>query len=147
MFSKILVPTDGTPLSDKAVFAAIEYAKENGSEIVALSVGHPYVHPNAMDDFMGTLAVPQGVDPTERDVAISNVEKVAALANAERVICHTATAFSFDPSVEIVKAVNRFGCDGVFMATHGRTGISKLIAGSETQSVLNETNVPVAVFR
>ena len=147
MFSKILVPTDGTSLSDKAVFAAIEYAKENGSELVALSVGKPYVHPSVVDDFMGTSAIPRSIDEDEQEAAMSHVEKVAALANAEHVTCHIATAFSFDPSGEIVDAVKRFGCDGVFMATHARTGIFKLITGSETQSVINETAVPVAVFR
>ena len=54
---------------------------------------------------------------------------------------------SLSPHEEIVKAVEKYGCDAVFMASHGRKGLNKLFLGSETQKVLSDTTIPVMVFR
>jgi nucleotide-binding universal stress UspA family protein len=145
MYTKILVPTDGSPLSQQAARAAVEFARLCGAQIVALSVAEPYPLLPAAE---GAMAVDPGI---EADTLIQytrdNVEQVAQLARAAGVPCHTATAFSALPWQEIVNAATTHGCDLIFMASHGRRGLSRLLAGSVTQDVLANSTLPVMVLR
>jgi len=75
------------------------------------------------------------------------VQRLADEARKQGVPCETTTPCSVDPSGEMIAAVERFGCDVIFIASHGRRGISKLLLGSETQRVLADSPVPVMVFR
>jgi nucleotide-binding universal stress UspA family protein len=61
--------------------------------------------------------------------------------------CETHTALSFLPYEEIIRAADEYGCDVIFMASHGRRGLSRLLAGSQTQKVLAYAKVPVLVLR
>jgi nucleotide-binding universal stress UspA family protein len=79
--------------------------------------------------------------------AQQNVERVAQAAQAAGVQCTTATALSYYPAGEILAAVQRYHCDLIFMGSHGRRGLSRLLAGSETQKVLADATVPVMVLR
>jgi nucleotide-binding universal stress UspA family protein len=147
MFKKILVPTDGSDLSEKAIYAAVEFAHTNGSEIIAISVAEPYVFGAFAE---GSIAIP--VDPwvyEERvlQLAQQHVEKVAEVARARNVPCQITVAKSFNPYEEIIEAAKRFHCDVIFMASHGRKGLNKLFVGSETQKVLAYSTIPVMVFR
>jgi nucleotide-binding universal stress UspA family protein len=147
MFNTILVPTDGSPLSEKASNAAVDFAAENGSRIVALSVAEPYMGPLLSE---GSVAAPMDLEKYNESVqrlARLYVEKIAHRARAKDVPCKTSVALAFNPHEEIVKAVKTFHCDVVFMATHGRKGLDKLFAGSETQKVLAHSTIPVMVFR
>ena len=145
MFTHFLVPTDGSPLSAKAVTAAVELAKKIGARLTVLSVAEPYPY----------SALSEGAfmpDQTEyeakmRQVAQRAVENAAAVARAAQVSCETRVAESFSPSEEIARAAGELGCDAIFMASHGRKGINRLFVGSETQKVLAHTNLPVMVFR
>jgi nucleotide-binding universal stress UspA family protein len=81
------------------------------------------------------------------EMAQQNVDKVAKAARAAGVACATDTAFSATPHEEIIRAAEQHGCDLVFMASHGRRGLSKLLAGSVTQNVLAYSHIPVMVLR
>jgi len=145
MFKCILVPTDGSPLSDKAVNAAMEFAKEQGAKVVALSVAEPYpFSPLSEVAFTDERRV---YEEKAREVAEQHVQKVQAAANAMNVPCETVVTQSFSPFEEIINAANMHGCDVIFMASHGRKGLSKLFIGSETQKVLANSTIPVMVFR
>lgn len=145
MFKTILVPTDGSALSDKAVAAAIEFAKINGAKIIGLSVAEPYPFPVLAE--AGISADPTVFDKKMLELARQHVQKVESAAKAAGVRCETATAQSFTPYEEIVNAAKKFGCDAIFMASHGRKGIDKLFIGSETQRVLAHSSIPVMVLR
>lgn len=145
MFKTILVPSDGSALSGKAVDAAITFAKSNGSRIIALSVAEPYPLLPAME-----ATVPADFseyDTQMRERAEQIVRKIAAAAKNAGVPCETTVVQSFNPYDEIVKAAEKNGCDAIFMASHGRKGLNKLFLGSETQKVLAHSSIPVLVLR
>ncbi|OGB25298.1 MAG: universal stress protein [Burkholderiales bacterium RIFCSPLOWO2_02_FULL_57_36] len=142
MFRTILVPTDGSTLSDKAITAALEFAKFTGAKVVGLSVAQP--------DLYGPLsesAVATANEQKSYAMAQSNVDKIAGIASSLGVPCQTTVMKSFSPAEEIINTAKRFNCDVIFMASHGRTGLSKLMIGSETQKVLTGSTLPVMVFR
>lgn len=145
MFKTILVPTDGSPLSDKAINTAIEFAQCSGSKIIGLSVAEPYpftpLYQNASANDAGIY------EKKMREVAQMHVLKIAEAAKKANVPCETSIAQSFSPYEEILAAAKKFGCDAIFMASHGRKGLNKLFIGSETQKVLAHTTIPVMVFR
>ncbi|MGH8808347.1 MAG: universal stress protein [Noviherbaspirillum sp.] len=145
MFKKILVPTDGSPLSDKAVNAAIEFAKMAGAEVVAISVAEAYPFPPISESpYSGGS---QAYEQHALALAQEHVDRVAAAAEAAQVQCEAIVVEGLNPYEEIVKAAAEYHCDAIFMASHGRKGLNKLFAGSETQKVLAHTMLPVLVFR
>lgn len=76
-----------------------------------------------------------------------HVDKVAEAAVKAGIPCTTHVAQSFAPYDEIIKAANKYQCDVIVMASHGRKGLNKLFIGSETQKVLAHSTIPVLVFR
>jgi nucleotide-binding universal stress UspA family protein len=145
MYKRILVPTDGSDLAGEAVAAAIDYAKASGGAIVAFSVAQPYPLLPTVD---GAMMIDPGIDSTElKQVAQHAVEEVARAAQAAGVLCEPHTALSFLPYEEIIRAADEFKCDAIFMASHGRRGLSRLLAGSQTQKVLAYSHIPVLVLR
>ena len=145
MFKTILVPTDGSPLSERAINAAVEFARETGASLIGLSVSEPYPFSPLSAD---TLSDERSLyEEKARDIAQEHVRKLAAAAQVREVPCKTLVAQSFSPSDEIVRTAERMRCDAIFMASHGRKGISRLFIGSETQKVLANTTIPVMVFR
>lgn len=145
MFRNILVPTDGSPLSDKAIDAAIELAKSGGSKIFGLSVAEPYPFTPL---YQTTSATDAGIyDEKMREVAQWHVQKIADAAKEANVPCEIMVAQSFSPYEEIIAAAKKFNCDVIFMASHGRKGFNRLFIGSETQKVLAHSTIPVMVFR
>jgi len=144
MYKRILVPTDGSDLSALAADAAIAFAQGCGSEIVAFSV----VQPEPIVPLVEGAGVAGSVDiDVLMEEAQACVARVAEAAAKAGVPCKSVTAYAISPADEIVAAIERERCDLVFMATHGRRGLSRLIAGSVTQRVLAYAPVPVLVYR
>ncbi len=145
MYKKILVPTDGSELAGQAVDAAIDYARVAGAAIVAFSVAQPYPLLPALD---GAMVIDPGIDSAElQHLAQEAVAQVARTAKAAGVACETHTSLSFMPYEEIIRAAEDYQCDVIFMASHGRRGLSRLLAGSQTQKVLAYSSIPVLVLR
>lgn len=145
MFKTILVPTDGSPLADQAIKAAIEFAQSNGGKIVGLSVAEPYPYSPLTD---GSVAVDvNSYEAKMREMAQTHVQKIADAAQAANVQCETCVRQSFNPYEEIISVANAYQCEVIFMASHGRKGLSRLFVGSETQKVLAHSTIPVLVFR
>lgn len=145
MFKTILVPTDGSPLSDKAVEAAVEFAGAQGAHLIALSVAEPYPFSPLSESAMTDER--QLYETKTREAANQYVQKVAAAARAANVPCEAMVRQSFSPYEEIIDVAKNMHCDVIFMASHGRKGLSRLFAGSETQKVLAHSSIPVLVFR
>jgi nucleotide-binding universal stress UspA family protein len=145
MFQTILVPTDGSALSRQAEDAAIEFARRNGAELVAVSVATPEVDAaTAGASYLGGAAI----DPSELLAAAQKrVQDLIDRAKAAGLPCQSSVAFSYHPYEEILKAASDFHCDVIFMASHGRSGLKDILLGSETQKVLTHAKLPVLVFR
>ena len=145
MFKTILVPTDGSALSEKAIHGAVELAKLTGGRLIAVSVAEPYPFTPSME---GAYAPDLNLyEKQMRKFAEIHVQKVAEAAAHAGVPCETIVAQSFNPYEEIVNAAKEHHCDVILMASHGRKGLNRLFIGSETQKVLAHTTIPVMVFR
>ncbi len=135
MFKTILVATDGSDSSVKTVRATIEFAKQNNSKIVALSVEETFPF------------FPYAEMQKAEEIAKENVQKVADLAAAANVSCEVHTERGSSPYEEIIKAAKRYGCDSIFIGSHGLKGIDRILLGSVAQKVLINSPVPVVVIK
>ena len=149
MFRNILVPTDGSPLSSRAIKLAVRLAAEQKARVTGFFVG-PDWNPNVHAD--PDTATFRAVSPSQHAANVRKtaerhfgVLKKAAAAAGVRCDClHAAGPY---PYQEIVKAAQKNRCDLICMASHGRRGISRLLLGSETSKVLSLSNIPVLVCR
>ena len=145
MFKTILLPTDGSLLSQTAIDAAIKFAASCGSKLIALSVGEPYPYSPLSEGML--VGDPSLFQENIMQIARANVQKVADAAAAAGIACETVVTQSFNPYEEIIHTAASKHCDVIFMASHGRKGLNKLFVGSETQKVLAHSVIPVLVFR
>jgi nucleotide-binding universal stress UspA family protein len=147
MYSRILVATDSSTLSKKAVASAIQLAATCAAELVAVKVVPRY--PQAY--FEGSIPLSaQEVSRIEKewtDAAQANLDAVAKAAKAKGVITKTVTVKSDVVSDAIIAAAKKQKADLIVMASHGRKGIKRLLLGSETQQVLTHSHIPVLVLR
>jgi nucleotide-binding universal stress UspA family protein len=145
MFKSILLPTDGSALSEKAAATAIQFAQLNHAGIVGICVIQPLPFPSMGDS--GAVIDTGQFETQMQSAAQRNIDKVAAAARAAEVPFQGVIVLSPSPYEEIVEAAQKFGCDIIIMASHGRTGLNRLLLGSETQKVLAHTTLPVMVLR
>ncbi|MEO5669976.1 MAG: universal stress protein [Ramlibacter sp.] len=147
MYQRILVTTDGSTLSKKAVRGGIELAAAVGAELVALHVVPRY----PMSYFEGGMTIsPQEVAKTEQswaDKGQEMVDRVKASAQAEGVTAKGVVARSDLVAEAIMAAAKKHKCDLIVMASHGRRGLKRVLLGSETQHVLTHSDTPVLVLR
>ena len=147
MFKHILVPTDGSELSQEAAKKAVLFAKESAAKITAL-----YAKPEYPVTYYGEGAL---IDPTTPEKFAELAEQQAAqnllfvekLCQEAGVECSKLSLINDVPYEAIIEAAVQCGCDLIFMASHGRRGFSGLILGSETNKVLTHSKIPVLVFR
>jgi nucleotide-binding universal stress UspA family protein len=145
VFKHILLPTDGSPVSDKAVKRGIEFAKKIKARVTALHVVSAF-------RFMADEGV---LNPTLRkrfeDEGKARgkeiLDAIARQARAKGVRCATVCVSGDQAFPEIVATARRSKCDLIMMASHGRRGISSLLLGSVTSKVLIHSKVPVLVVR
>ena len=149
MYKHILVPTDGSALSDKAVEAAIKLAKLAGARITAFHAVEPYPLQGAYASEASGIAELQPEIFAERseEYAKRVLDAVASAAAAANVQCDTEYATSRSASQAIVNKAATEGCDLIVMASHGRRGLEGFLLGSETQKVLIHSKIPVLVCR
>ena len=147
MFSHILVPTDGSEFSTKTVTRAINFAKDAGATVtfyfakpdypIALYGEGALLDPTTPEKFseMATKQAEQILDACEKMAQEAGVDstKLSTVNNV--------------PYLGIIDAAVSSGCDLIFMASHGRRGLSGLLLGSETNRVLTHTTIPVLVYR
>ena len=147
MFKNILVPTDGTKLSQKAVQTATRLAKETGAKVVAVHVypkfsGSPYGNFGPSEDIIAEAHEKQHAAEAEK--LFAGVKKLADIAGVE---LDTALVEGNDVHKEIIAVAKKKKCDLICMASHGRRGLSGVVLGSETQKVLTHSAIPVLVLR
>lgn len=144
MFKKILLPTDGSELSTKAVQGALKMAGELGASVVGLTVVEPYSYSTLSEYRPETL---EAFEARNAQAAEQRLAPIVEAAKAARVPCETVVVKSFSPYEAIIDTAKKAGCDVIFMASHGRRGVAGLLLGSETQKVLTHCKVPVLVYR
>ncbi len=145
MFKSILLPTDGSQLSERAAQTAIEFAKIHGARITVVSVLQPLPFVPMAD-----AAVMPDIGVFDREVrrnVQTALDKVQAAATAAGIECDAVLGEANSPYEVIVKTAEERHCDIILMASHGRKGLNKLFLGSETQKVLAHTHLPVLVLR
>lgn len=144
MFKRILVPTDGSDITSKAVDTAIGLARALGAQVHTISVKEPFPY-SAIAEMQPTP--PQDFFDAQERIAGKRIEAVAAACQSAGVFCHGHTVEALHPWEAIIEHARRAECDLLVMASHGRRGVSALLLGSETQKVLTHSKVPVLVVR
>lgn len=144
MFKRILVPTDGSEITAKAIDTAIGLAGSLGAELCTISVKEPFPY-SAISEMQPTP--PQAFVDAQERIAAQRVQAVVAQSQRAGVACVSHTVEALHPWEAIIEYAQRAGCDLLVMASHGRRGVSALLLGSETQKVLTHSKVPVLVVR
>jgi nucleotide-binding universal stress UspA family protein len=144
MFKRILVPTDGSELSARALEGAVKMAVVGGAKIFGVTVVEPYSY-STVSEYR-----PESIDEYEKRSHTLGEERLAAIAKqagAANVAVETSVLRAYSPHEAIIEAARRFDCDLIVMASHGRKGLSAVLLGSETQKVLTHSTIPVLVYR
>lgn len=144
MYQRILVPTDGSELSNKAMEAATRWARLCGAELVVISVKEPFPY-SAISEMQPVP--PQDFYDTQERLARQHVEAAGTVARAAGLSIDGVTVEALHPWEAILDLAKTRACDLIVMASHGRRGIAALLLGSETQKVLTHSTVPVLVVR
>ena len=144
MYQRILVPTDGSDITVKAVTAAIAMARLCGASLTTLCVKEPFPY-SAISEMQPVP--PQVFYDAQERIAASRVQAVLDAAAAAGVVCDGATVEALHPWEAILEAAKQKGCDLVVMASHGRRGMAALLIGSETSRVLTHSPLPVLVVK
>jgi len=150
MYKSILVPTDGSGLSARAVDQAVDLAKTMGATVTVLHVvpefqmflDEGYVVPTTTSRSLVTQ-FKQQTDARSKEI----LDAASAEAAAAGVKCEAISVTSSSPYDAIIKQAARFKSDLIVMASHGRKGLGGLLLGSETTKVLVHSKVPVLVIR
>jgi nucleotide-binding universal stress UspA family protein len=149
VYKHILLPTDGSKLSEKGVTQGIKMARAMKAKVTAVHVVGRY-HPVLDQDegFVPVIpAVRKEFEDRSVECAMTILGPVKAAASKSGVKCDTVVATGDLPYEMIIEQARKSKCDLIMMASHGRSGIKSLLLGSETAKVLTHSKVPVLVVR
>lgn len=146
MFKHILMPTDGSEHSERAVERGIELAKLCGAKVTGIHVMQDYRMMIGPEGLVPT-ELEEGMEERERERAESFLAFVQKTADAAGVSCTTVIAQGRHPYDAIVDAANERGCDLIVMTARHRKGLVSLLMGSEASRVLHRASIPVLTFR
>lgn len=148
MFKNILMPTDGSEHSEKAIERGIALAKLCGARVTGIHVLPHYMQRGAFEDYTYPDRFAQeqleGDDHAQAEDFLEFVRKTALLADVQ---CEAVVATNDSPYDAIVSAANEHNCDLIIMTSRFRQGLVSLIMSSETERVLHRTSIPVLIFR
>lgn len=147
MFRHLLVPTDGSALSDQAVKRAVSFAKEAQARVTFYFAG-----PDPDSSVYGEAALMRTLDPQLLAGALEErarevLTRAQATAAADGLASDTLSTVANEPYEGIIAAAEQRNCDLILMASHGRRGVQGLLIGSQTQKVLTHSKIPVLVYR
>jgi nucleotide-binding universal stress UspA family protein len=147
MYKNILIPTDGSKFSARAVEHGVAIAKATGAGITGLFVA-PAPTPLVFDGLrpVAYMQPEQHAELTER-AAAKYLAAIASAAAGEGVAFEGVTVAGEFPAQAILEQARKRKCDLIVMASHGRRGLAGVLLGSETQKVLAASRVPVLVCR
>lgn len=149
MYQRILIATDGSTLSHKAVDTGLELAALTGAQVIALKVIPRY----PVSYFEGNASLNASnkniatIEKQWADAALAVVEEVKASAEAQGIKARAVTKVSDLIAETIIATAKKHKCDLIVMASHGRRGLKRVLMGSETTHVLTHSHIPVLVLR
>jgi nucleotide-binding universal stress UspA family protein len=146
MYERILITTDGTALSKKAVEAGLTLAAKLDAEVFAYMAVPRYPHLYFEGAVVLTPAETARIEKEWTLQAQSVVDAVQKQAQTQHVKATTIIGHG-EVAQGIISAAKKHKCDVIVMASHGRKGISRLLLGSETLDVLTHSHIPVLVLR
>ena len=145
MYKHLLLPTDGSPLSEDAIRRGMRFAHESGARVTSLYAMPAFqvlsYHADMLEDTR------EAFDNRMRAEAKRALAFAQQAAQQEGLVCETVSHTSEHPYQAIIQTARDHGCDLIFMASHGRRGIEGLLLGSETQKVLTHSKIAVLVHR
>jgi len=147
MYKRILVATDGSKLSQKAVEHGLSLSDLTGAEVGALKVIPRYPQTYFEGGVALAAAEVARIEKQWLDEAQVAVNSVKSAGQLREVKVKPVTVKSDLVAEAIIAAAKRNKCDLIVMASHGRRGIKRLLLGSETQQVLTHSHIPVLVLR
>ncbi len=146
MFKHLLIPTDGSELSEHATRAGLAFAKALGARVT----GFCAIEQSKWSELgylpFDTLSPGQRKEQEQQWVK-HNLDAFGALAKEAGVPCEVTSQSSHSAYEGILAAAKEKGCDLIFMASHGRRGVEGLLLGSQTMKVLTHSSIPVLVYR
>jgi nucleotide-binding universal stress UspA family protein len=147
MFKHILIPTDGSSLSEKAIAAGIALAKQSGARITGYHVleavpARLYAFP-----YRGEEEAIAEFEQRRQDAARKHIADIARKARKQGVQFEPVVQTARTPYEGIVKAAQERDCDLILMSSHGRRGLARLAVGSVTDKVIQLSKIPVLVYR
>ena len=153
MYQHILIPTDGSELSECAARDGVRFAKSLGAQLTAVHAT-PLFYPSELlaykaparagDEYAASALEHEAFWKEKAARALEPIERMAREAG---VVCSAVHRVSEYPWELILKVAAEQGCDLIFMASHGRNSVTALLIGSETNKVVTHTKIPVLVWR
>jgi nucleotide-binding universal stress UspA family protein len=147
MYRRILVPTDGSAISRKAVKQAIAFAKATGATVVGFFSPEDYRAIMYTEYMPATMLSEDEFEALAKKVADKHLAPIRKAAEEAGVNCETYWTISIAPWESIIEAARKKKCDLIFMGSHGRRGLAGLVLGSTTTKVLTHSKIPVMVTR
>ena len=145
MFKHILIPTDGSDLSRKAVLYGVQLAKLSNAKVTTITVRAPYAVTSM--DVIAVVGSQEQYETEARQYAERALTQAEMAAQAAGVPIETLQEVHDQPFRAIIDSALANKCDLIVMASHGRRGVSALLLGSETAKVLTHSTIPVLVYR
>jgi nucleotide-binding universal stress UspA family protein len=145
MYQNILIPTDGTDLSQAALDHGMKFAKEAGAKVTVVTVVEPF-HVLSTDSKQLADTRIEYAKHVKAEAA-RYLSQAQAKAKALDLSCDVVQVEHDHPYQAIIDTAKKKGCDLIAMASHGRRGVSALVIGSETSKVLTHSAIPVLVYR
>ena len=147
MFRHVLIPTDGSAVASKAVRAGVRFAKETGARVTGYYAFDTLKANVNYGGYMVNEKVLAEIDKRARRVGQKHLDAMAKVAKSARVRFQAVCDKTGYPAEGIIATARKRKCDVIFIASHGRSGLSKLVMGSVTQKVLAHSKIPVLVYR
>jgi len=133
MYKHILLPTDGSDRSIRAINAGIQLAKVLNAKVTGLFVSEQTYIP--------------GADESPKPRAEAALSTIAQRAKEMGVTSVCVSMLGDTPQDVIVQYAKEKGCDLIIMGTHGRSKVGKLLLGSAAASVIADCEIPVLLYR
>ena len=146
MFKHILLPTDGSPVANKAAKAGIALAHRLGAKVTAYCAVEE-LQPIYVESYTFDQKTIDDLEERARKTGQKRVDAIGKMAKAAGIPFASLVTKAHTPYEGIIDAAKKRKCDVIFIASHGRRGLSRLVMGSVTQKVLSHSRIPVVVYR
>ena len=146
MYKNILLPTDGSDLSQVAVDNGLQFAKAVGAKVTGFYVMLER-QPESFEDYAPVDVKAPRLDEVTKQESEKYLKVIADKAQAMGVPCQTHSMKHTSPHQAIITIATTTGCDLIVMASHGKKGITGELVGSETSRVITNCKIPVLVYR